>query len=181
MRSGAALTSAFARIPTSSYRGGPLFDTSYAAERHEADPADAAAGERVELRVADGGLHHAHALRVRPELRDRIERAAVVVLVGVRLHDHDSRHPEPRLHPPVRLDRKVPGRLRPARRLRKARIVDVHVRVAGIRRRLEARTRCYAHLPFLFFLAARAFGPCAFTGARVGSPPSSARTKVPPW
>src|SRR5882762_1013905 len=32
MRSGAALTSAFARIPMSSYRGGPLFDTSYAAE-----------------------------------------------------------------------------------------------------------------------------------------------------
>src|SRR6267142_2587500 len=34
-----------------------------------------------------------------------------------------------------------------------------------------------AHFFFLFFFA----GPCASTLARVGSPPSSASTKVPPW
>src|SRR3989441_6802402 len=153
-----------------------------AGERHEADAADSAAGESRQMRVGRAGFHDADALRARPEPGDRIERAAVVVLVGVRLDDHHARDAEPRLEPSIPFHGEFAGRLRPARRLRKARIVNMNVRVARVRGRSEPRAG-FAHFLFLaaFVFRARAFGLCGFTGARVGSPPSSASTKVPPW
>ena len=86
-------------------------------------------------------------------------------------------------HAVVQLDgRTLPERETQIRRLRKARIVDMDVRVARVRGRREPRAG-FAHFLFLaaFVFRARAFGLCGFTGARVGSPPSSASTKVPPW
>ena len=88
-----------------------------------------------------------------PSAADRVERHAVVVLVGIRLDDDHALEAEPRLQRAVhRAAGKWPGQRRAARRARHRRVVEVHVRVARARRRGEPGATC-AH----FFLLALGF------------------------
>ena len=84
-------------------------------------------------------VHRRDAARARAQRRDRLERAAVVGAVGGRLHHHVAREAEPRLHLAIVRDRGVRRRDQRGRRGRIARIVEVHVGVAGAGRRLEPR------------------------------------------
>src|SRR5207247_7246877 len=60
-----------------------------AVERHDAQPADAASGEALELGVRNAGLDYRHAFRAFSDLFYGIQSDAVVVRVGVGLHyDH---------------------------------------------------------------------------------------------
>ena len=108
-----------------------------AVERHDAQAAQAAAREALELGVGDAGAHDAHAARARAELGDRGEREAVVVGVGVRLHDDDALEAEPALDGAVLRDR-ARARHGRARRDGRGGVVEVDVRVAGAGRRARA-------------------------------------------
>jgi hypothetical protein len=104
----------------------------------EADAANAAGMKGLELGVGDRRGDDRDAARARRELRDRVERHPVVGRIVARLHDDDARRPDPLLQQPVFRDGGV-GRRRPrVRRHRKAhRVIDVHVAVGGVGRRLE--------------------------------------------
>jgi hypothetical protein len=64
--------------------------------------------QTLDLGVRDAWLDHADALRARPELPDRIQGDAVVVLVGVRLDHDDARQSQAALHCAVGAFSKVP-------------------------------------------------------------------------
>ena len=112
-------------------------------EHREADAANAASHHRLQLRVGHGRMHHRNAARpVAPELLNAVERHAIVGHVGGRRHDHGTRGAEALLQQPILRDRGIllHARLRARPRGREAlAVVDVHVAVAGIRRRLELR------------------------------------------
>jgi hypothetical protein len=106
----------------------------------EADAADAAGVQRFQLGIGDARVQHRHAARIRAELRDRVERHTVVDRVVARLDDDGAGGADALLQLAVMRDRGVRRRHAVARRHRKARrIVDVHVAVAGVGRRLELR------------------------------------------
>src|SRR5262249_20105991 len=72
------------------------------------------------------------------------------------------------------------GRYARARKQREHPAADAAARASDEHRPGKARPvdlEAFHQAHFFLFR----FGPCATTFARVGSPPSSARTKVPPW
>ncbi len=106
-------------------------------EHGEADATHAAFMQRLQFRVRDVGMHHRHAAGI-AELRDGIERDAIVRAVGRRLNDHRALRADPFLQAPIVLHTGVRLHARARARRWEARgIVDVHVAIAGTRRRLE--------------------------------------------
>ncbi len=109
-------------------------------ELAEADAANAAAREGVELGIGDGGMDDRDAARV-AELRDGVERHAIVGAVGRGRHDHRALRADALLQEPI-LGHAGIGlhpRVRPRRR-KALGVVDVHVAVAGAGRRGELRS-----------------------------------------
>src|SRR6267142_4654710 len=132
-----------------------------AVERHDAQPADAAAGEALELGVGNAGLDHGYAFRAFSNFLYCIQSDAVVVRVSVGLHHDHALETEALLHGAV-VRRREMTRYECARCPRHGGIVDVHVRVG--------RARWDADPHFFFpFLGAAGFGT------------SSTCTKTPPW
>ena len=110
-------------------------------ELGEPDAANAAVREGFQLRVRDRGMDHDDAARV-AELRDGIERDAVVGAVGRGRDHHGSCGPDALLQQPIvrHAGVRLHPQFRPRRRKALA-VVDVHVAVAGIGRRGELRRR----------------------------------------
>src|SRR5881392_1906301 len=132
-----------------------------AVERHDAQPADAASGEALELGVRNAGLDHGYAFRAFSDFLYCIQSDAVVVRVGVGLHHDHALQTEALLHGAV-VRRREMARHERARGSRHRGIVDMHVRIGCARR--------YANLHFFFpFLGAAGFGT------------SSTCTNTPPW
>ena len=104
-------------------------------ELGEADAAHATGVETPELAVADVGMHHRDPARGVAELGDGVQRHRVVDRIHSRRHDHDPSHADAPLQQPVLGDGAIGlhARLRPLRR--EARIIDVHVAIAGVHRR----------------------------------------------
>ena len=75
--------------------GGPRIELG------EADAADAAVGHALELGVGDVGMNHGDAARLRPELRDGVERHLVVGDIGRRRHHDDPAGADALLEQPV--------------------------------------------------------------------------------
>ena len=105
----------------------------------EADAAHAEIVQALELGVGHARVDDGDAARRRPDLRDAVERAGIVGAVGRGLHDDVARRADALLQKPIVVDLGV-GRLQGrARRDREAAVVDVHVAVAGVLRRLQLR------------------------------------------
>src|SRR5437870_10294788 len=131
-----------------------------AVERHDAQSADAASGEALELGVRNAGLDHCYAFRAFSDFLYCSHSYAVVVYVSVRLHHDHPLQTEALLHGAV-VRRREMARHERARCSRHRGIVDMHVRIG--------RARRYANLHFFFpFLGAAGFGT------------SSTWTKTPP-
>ena len=109
-------------------------------ELGEADAAHAAVGEPPQLAVFHVRVHDGDAARLRSKLRQRIKRHRVVGPIGRRLHHHGPAGSDALLEPPVLGDAGVLLHAGSRPRRRKARgVVDMHVAVAGVGRRLERR------------------------------------------
>ena len=107
-------------------------------ELGEADAADPALRQRLELGIRDGGMDDGNAARISAELGNSVQGHAVVGDIDRRRHDHDAGGPDPLLQQLIFFDSRVrlQARSRPQRR-KALGIVDVHVAVAGVCRRLE--------------------------------------------
>ncbi len=110
-----------------------------ACQHEEPDAANAEPGQPLELGVGHALVDHRDAARARSDRRHGLERAAVVLAVGRRLHHHRALDAEPGAHLEVIRHRCVGRQNSGGRRFRKAVIVNVHMRVAGAGGRLEFR------------------------------------------
>src|SRR5712664_2415413 len=135
-----------------------------AVQRHDAQPADAAPGEALELGLRNAGLDHSHAFRAFSEFLYGIQSDGVVVRVSVGLHHDHALETEALLHGAV-VRRREMTRHECARCPRHGGIIDVHVRIG--------RARWNANLHFFF--------PLDFFGGAAGFGTSSTCTKTPPW
>ena len=105
----------------------------------EADAAHAEIVQALELGVGHARVDDGDAARRRPDLRHAVQRAGIVGAVGRGLHYDVARRADALLQEPVVVGLGV-GRLQGrARRDREAAVVDVHVAVAGVLRRVQLR------------------------------------------
>ena len=105
----------------------------------EADACDAEAVEPLQLGVADARIDHGDAPGRGAEFRDGVERDGIVRAVGRRRDHHVARQAEPLLQQTIVVDRRI---RRPQLRIGrdgKAVVVDMHVTIASIGRRLHPR------------------------------------------
>ena len=101
-------------------------------ELREADAADAAVRHALELGVGHGRMHHGDAARLRPELRDGVERHLVVGDIGRRRHHDDAARADALLEQPV--VRHAGVRLHPRFRPRRRKARRRHRYACGSRR-----------------------------------------------
>ena len=107
----------------------------------EADAADAARVQILEILVREGLVDVRDAAIAAAALRDRVEDHGVVDAVAARVHEHGAREPERLLQLNEPLERRVGRRVAAIRRVRifVAGTEDVAVRVARARRRTVLR------------------------------------------
>ena len=108
-----------------------------AVQRHDAHRADASLGKALEFSLGDIGTHHRHAFGHAAQLLHRGQRDAVVVLVGVGLHDDHALEAEALLQRAILVDVEVSGQGSP-RSARHLLVVEVHVRVGRAARDFHA-------------------------------------------
>ena len=95
--------------------------------------------EPLEFGVGDARIDHRDAAGGRAELGHRVEGAGIVRAVG-RRRDHDgARRADPLLQQAIGVDGRIRRPELGVRRDRKPAVVNVHVAVAGVRRRLQFR------------------------------------------
>jgi hypothetical protein len=103
----------------------------------EAYAANAEVVQPIEFGIGDAGIDHRHAARAWPQLGHRVERAGIIGSVG-RGRDHDvAGRAEPLLKPAIVVDGRVAWTQLGVGSNRKAAVVNMHVAVARVRRRLE--------------------------------------------
>ena len=105
----------------------------------EAYAAYAEAVQPLEFGVCDARIDHRNAARARAELRHRVQGAGIVRAVSRWRDDNVARRADTLLEKAIVVDRRIGGPELGVRRDRKAAVINVHVRVAGVRRRLEFR------------------------------------------
>ena len=123
----------------------------------------------LDLGLGDTGLYHRDTSSAGTQFRDCGQRHTIVVLVRVRLHHDHPLQTQPLLQLPVHRHRGVARQRRSAWCGRYRAVVEVHVGVATAG---WCRNLWNVGHRFFFFI---------FGNARVGSPPISANTKLPPW
>ena len=103
----------------------------------EADAANALIVQPLEFGVGDARIDHRDAAGGRAELGHRVEGAGIVRPVG-RRRDHDvARRADPLLKQAIGVDGRIRRPQLGVGSDRKAAVVNVHVTVAGVRRRLQ--------------------------------------------
>jgi hypothetical protein len=110
-------------------------DDGVGAAEGEADAANTAIGEGLELGIRDGRTHDRDTTRARAKLLECIEGDVVVGRVIARRYHYDPCRAGALLQQPIIRDRGILRVLaRPRIGFRKARVVDVHVAIGGIGR-----------------------------------------------
>ncbi len=103
----------------------------------EADAANAEVVQPLEFGIGDAGVDHRHAMRAWAQPPHRVEGAGIVGPVGRGRDDDVARRAEPLLKPAIVVDGRVLRSQLGVGSDRKAAVVNVHVTVARVRRRLE--------------------------------------------